>query len=274
MGPGNVPAGANFSLSAQYFNTFVLEQVGLFDAHDNPIPQWTLTDLITTQPVFDQTGRLAAFGLWWPWGDEITIVAQHALADRLYVRLGTLEPIRVSPPGDGRVRIVLPDNQYLADLDHPLPRPIPPAEQLQPGPLEVQLIAMHPAEGVQGGLGQGAPDSGLRRYSSNTWLLQLCPRVTGATPAVGNAATILRVTGNRLWRPAAGSVDVIVGDAAIPVRIPGAGDPWAAPTPSAVEVHIAAAGTLLEISAVPYRVAVQVDGTRSRDPGVTFTLGP
>ena len=40
-------------------------------------------------------------------GEEITIVSQGALADQLYVRLGSLEPIRVSPPGDGRVRIVV-----------------------------------------------------------------------------------------------------------------------------------------------------------------------
>ena len=59
MNAGNVPAGSNFTLTAQYFNTFVLEQVGLFDANDNPIPQWTLTDLITKQNEFDQTGRVA-----------------------------------------------------------------------------------------------------------------------------------------------------------------------------------------------------------------------
>jgi hypothetical protein len=69
-------------------------------------------------------------------------------------------------------------------------------------------------------------------------------------------------------------VEVIVGDVAIPVRAPGPGDTWAAPTPTAVEAPISAAGDLLEISVVPYPVAVQVDGARSRDPGVTFTLGP
>ncbi len=59
-------------------------------------------------------------------GEEITVISEGALADRLYVRFGSLEPIRVSPPGDGRVRIIVPDAQYPADLDHPLPRPIPP----------------------------------------------------------------------------------------------------------------------------------------------------
>ena len=67
---------------------------------------------------------------------------------------------------------------------------------------------------------------------------------------------------------------MIVGDAAIPVRAPGVGDPWAAPTPTAVEVPLSAAGDILDVSATPYPVAVQVDGARSRDPGVTFILGP
>jgi hypothetical protein len=207
-------------------------------------------------------------------GEEITVISQGALADRLYVRLGTLEPIRVSPPGDGRVRIVVPDALYPSDLDHPLPRPIPGAEQLQAGPLEVQLIAMHAVEGVEGGLGRGTAIGGSRRYSSNIWLMQLSPRVTGAIPATGNAAAILRVTGNRLWHAGARTVEVIVGDAAIPVRAPRPLDPWAAPTPTAIEVPVSAATDLIDISATPYPVSVQVDGARSRDPGVSFTLGP
>ena len=206
--------------------------------------------------------------------EEITIISTGALADRLYVRLGTLEPIRVTPSGDGRIRIIVPDAAYPIDADHPAPRPIPAAAQLQAGPLEVQLIAIHAIEGVQGGLGQGTAVGGSRSYRSNVWLLQLAPRVTAAIPPAGNAVTILRVTGNRLWHPGARTVEVIVGDAAIPVRVPGGGDPWAAPTPTAVEVPVSAATELLDISAVPYPVAVQVDGSRSRDPGVTFTLGP
>jgi hypothetical protein len=198
--------------------------------------------------------------------EEITIVAQGTLADRLYVRLGSLEPIRVSPPGDGRIRIVVPDAQYPIDPDHPAVRPIPAAAQLQPGPLEVQVIAVHPAEGVQGGLGMGMPvPAGFRHYPSNSFLLQLIPRVTAANPPIGNAATILHITGQRLWHAGARSVEVIVGDAAIPVT---------AATPTGVDVPMSAAAGLLEVSVVPYPVAAQVDGARSRDLGVTFTLGP
>jgi hypothetical protein len=207
-------------------------------------------------------------------GDEITILAEGTLADRLHVRFGTLEPIRVSPPADGRIRMILPDAQYPADLDNPLPRPIPPEQRLQPGPVEVQVIAGHPADGVGGGLGHGAVITTMRRYPSNLALLLLCPRITSVVPVAGNISTILRVNGERLWRQQARIVEVIVGDAAIPVRAPQPGDPWAAPTPTAVEVPMNAAAEILAVSATPYPVAVQVDGARSRDTGMLFTLGP
>ncbi|MGE5149655.1 MAG: IPT/TIG domain-containing protein, partial [Rhodospirillaceae bacterium] len=191
-----------------------------------------------------------------------------------YVRLGTLDPIRVPQPVDGRIRIVVPDAQYPPDLDNPLPRPIPPAAQLQPGPLNVQVIAIAAAEGVQGGLGSGTPVSGSRSLRSNIWLLQLCPSVATVSPPTGNAASLVTVTGTRLWSPNARAVEVIIGDAAIPVRVPTAADPWATPTPTSVQVPVAPATELIGVSATPYPVAVQVDGARSRDAGHTFTLGP
>lgn len=209
-------------------------------------------------------------------GEEITIVAQDTLADRLYVRLGTLDPIRVTPPGDGRISIVLPDETYPIDLDNSAPRAIPAAQQLKAGPLHVQLMADHRVEGVEGGLGHGRPVPSVsrqRRYASNSRLLQLCPRVQSASPSPGNAATILRVTGQRLWHSAAREVEVLIGDVAIPVRW-SPGDPWAAPTDTAVEVPIAAADGLIEISSTPYPVAFEVDGARSRETGITFTMGP
>ena len=60
MNPGDVPAGSSFTLTANYYNTVVLDQVQLFDALNNPIANWTLQDTTTGQNVFDQTGRLAA----------------------------------------------------------------------------------------------------------------------------------------------------------------------------------------------------------------------
>ncbi len=210
-------------------------------------------------------------------GDNVTIVAENTLAARLYVRFGRLEPIRVSPPGDGRIRLPVPDDQYPIDLDHPTVRPIPPRDRVQPGPLEVEVIAEHPAEGVEGGLGAGVPVAMARRYGSNVALLQLVPRVTAVLPVAGPAGTVLQVAGARLWHSRAEASEVIIGDAAVRVRPPGPADPWAAPTPIAVEVPVTEAAALLPAPGPggdPYPVAVQVDGARSRDAGVSFTLQP
>jgi hypothetical protein len=131
-------------------------------------------------------------------GDEITILAEHMLADRLYVSLGGLEPIRIPPVGSGEIRITVPDDQYPIDLDNPAVRPIPAANQLQPGALEIRLIAEHPTDGVEGGLDRGSAVAEMRRYRSNTALLQLVPRVDLLIPPNGAAATILEVQGARL----------------------------------------------------------------------------
>ncbi len=210
-------------------------------------------------------------------GEEVTIVAEHTLAERLYVQFGGLEPIRVSPPGDGRIRIPVPDGQYPVDLDHPLVRPIPATEQLQPGPIEVQVIAEHPTEGVEGGLGAGVNIAQPRRYASNTALLQLVPQVTAIAPVAGAAATVLQVTGTRLWHNRAEVAEVIIGDAAVRIRPPPLGNPWAAPTSTVVEIPVAEAASLLPEPSPGgdlYPVAVQVDGARSRDAGFNFTLMP
>lgn len=210
-------------------------------------------------------------------GDEITILVDHAMAHRVYVRLGSLDPIRVSPPGDGRIRITVPDDQYPANLDNPAPSPIPPARQLQPGPLEVQVITQHPLDGVEGGLGTGSHVSEDRRYASNISLLQMTPRITAVAPVNGPASTILEVQGTRLWHAQARVAEVLIGEAAIRIRNPEAGDPWAAPTPTSVEVPVSDVSGVLPVLGAgdpPYPVAVQVDGARSRDTGFTFHLEP
>lgn len=210
-------------------------------------------------------------------GDTITILARNALAARLYVRLGTLAPIRVAPSGTGRITLAVPDATYPADLDHPAPRPIPEAERLRAGPLAVRLLADHAVEGVEGGLGPGTPVSDTRRFASESALLMLVPTVAAVSPAAGGAATVLRVTGDRLWRPDAARVEVLIGDAAIPVRAPGPGEPWAAPTETGLEVPLA---HVLEVLPPPapggtaWPVGVSVDGAASRDAGVAFTLLP
>ncbi|MGE0257397.1 MAG: DUF4255 domain-containing protein [Alphaproteobacteria bacterium] len=207
-------------------------------------------------------------------GDEITIEAENALADRLYVALGALEPIRVSPTGDGRVRIAVPDDQYPIDLDHPAPRPIPAADRLQPGVLEIRLIAEHPADGVEGGLDRGSAAALPRHFASNTVLLQLVPHVSAILPTHGPASTILEVQGTRLWHPGARTAEIIIGDAAVTIRPLGGGHP--PPSPTSVRVPVADAAAALPApvaGAPPYPVAVQLDGARSRDP-VGYVLEP
>jgi uncharacterized protein DUF4255 len=218
-----------------------------------------------TDPVGEMRARI---------GDEITIVAENTLADRLYVGLGALEPIRVSPPADGHVRITVPDDLYPIDLDHAVARPIAAADQLQPGVLEVRLIAEHPADGVEGGLDRGTAIAPPRRYASNAVLLQLVPHVVALVPTHGPAATILEVQGTRLWHPRVRTGEVIIGDVAVTIRALGGSNP--PPSPTSVRIPIADVAAILPVLGPgdpPYPVAVQVDGARSRDP-MTYVLDP
>ncbi|QPJ62407.1 MAG: DUF4255 domain-containing protein [Candidatus Nitronauta litoralis] len=211
-------------------------------------------------------------------GDEITLLCENVLAERVYVQLGDLDPIRVSPSGEGRIRINIPDNQYPVDLDNPATRPIPAGQQLQPGTIEIQVLTEHPADGVEGDLlSRGTNVQENRRYSSNFALMQLTPQITGVNPANGPLATIFIVQGTRLWHNQAQTAEVIIGNAAVTIRQPGVGDPWAAPTPTEVQIPVSDVSGILTVQGAgdpPYPVAVQVDGARSRDAGFTFHLDP
>jgi len=158
-------------------------------------------------------------------GDEITVQAQFVRADKVFVRLGSLDPIRVPPPVHGEIKLLVPDDQYPIDLDHPVLRPIPTLQLLQPGPLAIQVIVEQQADAVQGALDRGTSTTLPRRYASNLALLQLVPRILTVAPAVGTAATILKISGTRLWHKRALAAEVIIGDAAVRIRPPGAGDP-------------------------------------------------
>ena len=48
----------NYTMTANYYNTFELEDVDLFDANNAPITEWTLFDLNLDKVVFDQNGRV------------------------------------------------------------------------------------------------------------------------------------------------------------------------------------------------------------------------
>jgi hypothetical protein len=219
-------------------------------------------------------------------GEEITIEGRNFVGERVWVRLADLDPIRVAPVTQGIVRIVLPNDEYPIDADHPLARPIPPGERLQPGALTVQVITERALESVEGALDRGVTGSHLREYRSNLGVLLLVPEITGIAPASGDASTVLTVSGVRLYDQRFTTL-VLVGDAAIEVRAPrppdaGAsppfpGDPWAAPTAGAVEVPL----TSLSLSLPPpppagaqHLVRVLVNGAQSREEGFSFTLLP
>lgn len=209
-------------------------------------------------------------------GDQIVIEGRNMVADRVYVRFGDLERIRISPASSGRVVIAVPDGTYPADLDHPAPRPIPVQDRLQPGPLLVQIIAEHPVEGIEGALDRGVAIAEPRSFRSNQALLELVPEITGLFPADGTAADLLRIDGRRLYRPDLTSY-VVVGDAAIEVREPGPTDPWSAPTDTSVQVPLSSLATALPTpppAGESYAVTVQVNGARSPADGTTFLLRP
>ncbi|MFQ3665021.1 MAG: DUF4255 domain-containing protein [Sphingomonadaceae bacterium] len=206
-------------------------------------------------------------------GESVTLLHGPVSAERLYVRFGRLDPIRIALPSDGRIILALPDDELPADPDHPVPRPIPAEARLQPGAVEVRLLAAVRLAGVEGGLDRGQPVEEVRLLPSNVALLQLGPSVSAVSPASGTAAAVLRVTGTRLHAPDAPG-QVVVGDAVFPVRAPGAGDAWAAPTDTQIELPVADIAAVLPPRPAPYPVAILVNGVRSRETGFTFRLDP
>ncbi len=208
-------------------------------------------------------------------GEEISIVARDTAADRLFVQFGRLEPMRVPASPGGRIRVVVPDAVLAVDFDPVVNVPLGPAEVLQPGTLQIRLIGEVGTEGVAGAEGPGARIEEARQFRSNIALMQLVPQITGVVPASGDAGAILRVTGTRLWHPGAEEAQVVIGDAAVRIRAPGAGDAFAAPTPVAVEVPMSEAALTVQAAADPaYPVAVVVDGARSRGAAFGFHLDP
>lgn len=235
------------------------------------------TPVAPADPVGDTRVRL---------GEEITIEGRNFLGERVWVRLGDLEPIRVAPITQGVVRIRIPDDEYPIDADHPIARPIPLAERLQPGPLTVQVITERALESVEGGLDRGVTASHLREYRSNLGVLMLLPEITATAPASGDANALLTVQGVRLYDERY-TTFVLVGDAAIEVRAPRPpdpaatppfpGDPWAMPTPTSVEVPLASLALVLPPpppGGAAHAVRVQMNGAQNREDTFSFTLMP
>lgn len=203
---------------------------------------------------------------------ELTIEGENFRAAQTWVKLGDLEPIGVQPISDREIRIVVPDDTYPADAGHPLPRPIPAADQLRPGPQTVEVQILWPTEVVEGGLDRGVVGVDDRRQSSTHFVFLLAPEISGINPtsvaAGGFAGAVLTVTGRRLFQPGVKSV-VLIGDVSIPVQDPGPGGPQ---TDTSIQVSLAALGlTTPPTPAGFYPVRVMVNGVQSMED-VTFQV--
>jgi hypothetical protein len=197
---------------------------------------------------------------------ELTIEGQNFRAAQSYVKIGNLEPIGVTPVSDAEIRIIVPDDTYPVDADHPLARPIPVEDRLRPGPLSVEVQTLHPTEVVQGGLDKGAVITDNRRQSSNQGVFLLAPEISAINPlnvaAGGLGAAVLTVAGRRLFQPGVKSV-VLVGDVSIPVQDPGPGGPQ---SDTSVRVSLnALALTTPPTPAGIYPVRMMVNGVQSME---------
>jgi hypothetical protein len=203
---------------------------------------------------------------------QLTIEGENLRAARTWVKLGGLEPIGISPLSDGEIRIMVPDDTYPIDVDHPATRPIPLDDRLRPGPQTVEVEILRPTEVVEGGLDRGVVGVDNRRQSSNHCVFLLAPEISGVNPASiaagGFAGAVLTVTGRRLFESGVKSV-VLVGDVSILVQDPGPGGPQ---TDTSIEVSLTALGlTTPPTPAGPYPVRVMVNGVQSMET-VTFQV--
>ena len=153
---------------------------------------------------------------------ELTIEGLNFSAVTTFVSLGGRPPVAVVPVSDRIIRVTVPDDP-----------------QLKAGARTVEVTTQRATEIVEGGLGQATEATGQNVQTSNQGVFMLAPTLSTTSPASGTSAGLLTVTGKRLFDPEGRSL-VIVGDVAIPVRPPGAGDPWSVPTESQVQVPLSA----------------------------------
>jgi hypothetical protein len=215
------------------------------------------TPVLPTEPIGDIRAHVL---------QELTIEGENFRAARTWVKLGGLEPIGVQPAPDGEIHIVIPDDTYPADADHPVPRPIPAADRLRAGPQTVEVQILRPTEVVQGGPDHGIVTVDDRKQSSNHFVFLLAPEISGINPtsvaASGFAGAVLTVTGRRLFQPRVKSV-VLIGDVSIPVPDPGPGGPQ---TETSIQIPLAALGlTAPPTPAGLYPVRVMVNGVQSME---------
>jgi hypothetical protein len=190
---------------------------------------------------------------------ELTIEGSAFTSPATSVRLGVLAPVTVTPDSDTVIRVTVPDDPLLVA-----------------GAQSVEVLTERPADAIVGALDHGTGSATTRLLSSNRALFQLVPSVATVSPASGAATGLLTVTGSRLYAEGKSSF-VLVGDAALEIRVPLVGEPWAVPAPASVQVPLDRLKT--DLPAPPgggtvYPVRVVVDGAQSLETGKTFRLMP
>lgn len=219
------------------------------------------TPLLSTDPIGD-----ARIGV----QQQITLEGINFNAPKVWVKLGSLEPIQIPPVSDNKIQMTVPNNQYPIDDDHLAPRPIPLADQLQPGPQLVKVLSRKLTEFVEGGLNKGKLFDGQSVQSSNVAVFMLVPQITANT-ANGATTDILTIDGLRLFKEGLKSF-VLVGDVVIEVRKPLTSETFLAPTPTHVEVPLTSlAATTPPLATGVYPLRIIVNGAQNIEER-TFTL--
>jgi hypothetical protein len=201
---------------------------------------------------------------------QLTIEGARFAAPSTRVRLGGLEPIGVTPRSDASIQLTIPDDTYPPDAQHPVARPIPATDQLQPGPQLVQVLTERRGEAVQGGLDRGQVVTQAQVQPSNQAVFMLVPQITATDPASGPKDTILTVQGRRLFDERLYSA-VLIGDTPFSPLDPQdpASPPGTVRTPTEVRVRVTGLAPN-----TTYALRAFVNGAASLEESFTFEVTP
>jgi hypothetical protein len=243
-----------FRLGASYMVTVIQIEPKTVERMPLPVKRRQIQVAVLERPMIDQVYRTPLPGeiIGDPRaavGQQLTIEGSNLRAAKTLVKLGPLAPIVIANPLDDLLSVTIPDDVLL-----------------QPGAQTVQVITEHPSEMVAGGLDHGTLVPVTGRQASSQSVFLLVPSITTVLPASGAPGTVITVTGTRLFRDDLASF-ISIGDVAVQVRRPQPGDPFAAPTPTSVQIVVPA----LPVSATPYPVRATVNGAQSIEEG-TFLV--
>jgi hypothetical protein len=200
---------------------------------------------------------------------SLTIEGINIYGEKMWVKFGEQEPIRVTPGSDGKIQITAPDAKYPIDADHPTERDIPEASRLYAGPQTVQVLVEQDTEVVEGGLEtSGTYNTDKRVMSSNRAVFMLIPKITNVPVNSGPASTAVIITGSRLYREGLRSL-VLFNDITIEATNGGQSD-------TQIQVSLLDPKTLKPLLQpnIKYAVRVMVNGAQNMEQDFFFTMTP